>query len=446
MTGRFGRTGYDRILIVGAGRAGVAAAEELRDLGFRGQVTLLGEESEGPYDRPACAKGLLTGHQRPDDVRMPVRDRDDLSWYLGRRAVDIDPDERRVLTDTGETFAYDGLVIATGGGAASPAAWARDEPDVHQLHTIGDAWKLRRSLRTADRVIVVGGGITGCEVASAVRSLARECVLIDPHPQVMTRALGEIVGRYVTDAMADEGIDLRLGRRVRSLTRVRRGWVVELDDGSAVSGDLVISTTGARPDTTWLAEAGVDVSDGLMCDESLRVDGLDDVVAAGMVARWPNHRYGHQPRRCEHWIGALEQGRGAARTLLADIDDEEAAPVTIVPRFWSNQFGLRIQVCGELPPDGEVAISELRRGRRDVARAGVMVGYHRDDRLVGLVAVNAAHAFTSIARSMIATPVPPLATPAPLRAEPAPVRVAPAAAAAASAPSPAPRRRLAAVA
>jgi hypothetical protein len=121
--------------------------------------------------------------------------------------------------------------------------------------------------------------------------------------------------------------------------------------------------------------------------------------------------------------------------------------VTIVPRFWSNQFGLRIQVCGELPPDGEVAISELRRGRRDVARAGVMVGYHRDDRLVGLVAVNAAHAFTSIARSMIATPVPPLATPAPLRAEPAPVRVAPAAvAAAASAPSPAPRRRLAAVA
>ena len=414
---RFPRSGYDRILIVGAGRAGVAAAEELRRRGYPGRVTLMGEESDGPYDRPACSKGLLTGHQRPGDVRLPVREREDLTWYLGRRAVDIDPVARKVLADTGETFGYDGLVIATGGGATNPAAWARDEPEVHVLHTLADAWALRHSLRTAERVIVVGGGITGCEVASAVRSLARDCVLIDPHPQVMTRALGEVVGRYVADAAAEEGIDLRLGRRVRSLSRVRRGWVVELDDGSAVSGDLVVSTTGARPDTAWLTETGLDLSDGILCDESLRVAELDGVVAAGTVARWPNFRYGYQPRRCEHWIGALEQGRGAARTLLATADDEDAPAVTVIPRFWSDQFGLRIQVCGELPPDGEVAISELRRGRRDVARAGVVVGYHRDDRLVGLVAINASHAFTSIARSMLATPIPPLAAPAPLRSE-----------------------------
>jgi NADPH-dependent 2,4-dienoyl-CoA reductase/sulfur reductase-like enzyme len=422
MRRRFRRSWYDRILIVGAGRAGVAAAEELRRSGYEGQVALLGEESEGPYDRPSCSKGLLTGHQRPHDVQLPVRTRTDLTFYLGRRAVGIDPDAREVIAHTGESFAYDGLVVATGGGAASPADWANDDPDVHVLHTLSDAWALRRALRTAERVIVVGGGITGCEVASAVRSLARECVLVDSHAQVMTRALGEVVGGYVAETIADEGIDLRLGRRVRSLARVRRGWVIELDNGDLVFGDLVVSTTGAKPDTSWLEGAGADISDGVVCDDSLRVPGMDNTVAAGMVARWPNLRYGYQPRRSEHWISALQQGRGAAQTLLAD--EGEASPVTVVPRFWTDQFGLRIQVCGELPVDGEVSISEMRRGRRDTARAGVVVGYYRDDRLTGLVAVNAPHAFTSIARSMLATPVPPLENPAPLR-RPEPIPATP---------------------
>jgi NADPH-dependent 2,4-dienoyl-CoA reductase/sulfur reductase-like enzyme len=408
MTRRFRRSPYDRILVVGGGRAGVAAAEELRRLGFDGNVTLLCDEPEGPYDRPSCSKGLLTGHRRPQDVGMPYHDDGDLAWYRRRRAVEIDADDRRVTTDTGETFAYDGLVIATGAEATAPV-WAGPGSGVHLLHTLADAWALRHALRRADRVVIVGGGITGCEVACAVRSLARDCVLVDPQPQLMSRALGEVVGRYVTEAADREGVDLRLGRRVRSVDRLRRGWLVELDDGEGLVGDLVVATVGARPDTGWLTGAGLDLSDGLVCDESLRVAGLDGVVAAGAVARWPNLRYGYQLRGCEHWIGALEQGRAVAHTLLAG--DAEAPPVTVIPRFWSDQFGLRIQVCGELPVDGEVAITEMRPGRRDIARSGVVVGYHRDDRLVGLVAVNAAHAFTSIARGMLATPLPELATP-----------------------------------
>jgi len=414
---RFSRFSRDRIVIVGAGRAGVAAAEELRRLGFTGEVALLCDERDGPYDRPSCSKGLLTGHKRPQDVGLPVHDAGDLSWYLGRRAIDLDPVGREVFTDTGETFAYDGLVIATGAGADRFPPWARDataagEPGVHALHSLADAWALRRALRDAHRVVVVGGGITGSEVACAVRSLARECVIVHSGRALMGRALGEVVGGFVTDAVAEEGVDLRLGRRLRALHRVRRGWLVELDDGDTVTGDLVVATTGAKPDTDWLADTGADLTQGVLCDEALRVEGLDGVVAAGSVARWPNLRYGTRPRRSEHWIGALEQGRGAARTLLAA--DGEAAPVTVTPRFWSDQHGLRIQVCGEVPDDGEVTITELRRGRRDVARAGVVVGYHRDDRLVGLVAVNAAHAFTSIARGMLATPPPVLERPVPL--------------------------------
>ena len=413
MTRRFRRSDYGRILIVGTGRAGVAAAEELRRQGFPGDIAMLGAEKEGPYDRPSCSKGILTGHKRPQDTRMPFHD-EDLTWYLGRTAVDLDADAHRVETDTGESFAYDGLVIATGSSPSLPK-WAAD-PGVHLLHNLEHAWALRRALRNAERVIIVGGGITGSEVASAVRSMARDCVVIDSKPQVMARALGEEVGNHVTDVMRGEGVEFRLGHRVAAANRFRQGWVVQLDDGENLIGDVVVATTGGRPDTRWLENTDLDLSNGVACDESLRVIGLEDVVAAGAVASWPNLRYGLQPRKAEHWISSLEQGRGAARTLLAE--DGDAGPVTVIPRFWTEQWGLRIQVCGELDPEGEVAISEMKRHRRDTARAGVVVGYHRDDRLVGLVSVNAAHAFTSLARAMIATPLPPMqAVPLPLRTE-----------------------------
>jgi NADPH-dependent 2,4-dienoyl-CoA reductase/sulfur reductase-like enzyme len=413
MTRRFRRADYGRILIVGTGRAGVAAAEELRRQGFPGEIAMLGAEKEGPYDRPSCSKGILTGHKRPQDTRMPFHD-EDLTWYLGRTAVDLDPDNHRVETDTGESFAYDGLVIATGSSPRMPK-WAAD-PGVHLLHNLEHAWALRRALRTAERVIIVGGGITGAEVASAVRSMARDCVVIDSKHQVMARALGEEIGGHVTDVMREEGVDFRLGHRVASANRFKNGWMVQLDDGENLIGDVVVATTGGRPDTAWLSNTGIDLSNGVLCDPSLRAIGLDDVVACGAVATWPNLRYGPSPRKAEHWISSLEQGRGAARTLLAE--DGEAGPVTVIPRFWTEQWGLRIQVCGELVPDGEVKISELKRHRRDKARSGVVVGYHRDERLVGLVSVNAAHAFTSLARAMIATPLPPMqAVPLPLRTD-----------------------------
>ncbi|RKR90992.1 NAD/ferredoxin-dependent reductase-like protein [Micromonospora pisi] len=395
------RSAYDRVVVVGAGRAGVAAAEELRRAGFRGEVRVLGDEPSAPYDRPACSKGLLTGHRRPSDVRMPVLDGAEIDWHLGRRAVHLDPDARIVTTDTGERFGYDGLVIATGARTALPRDWPVGEPGLHTLRTLADAWALRGALRDAQRVVVIGAGLTGCEVASAVRTLARDCVLVDSSPYVLGRAVGETVGRLVTREVARDGVQLRLGRRVTGLNRRRRGWLVELDDGDELLADLVVTTTGERPDVDWLDGTGIDISDGVRCDESLRVLGVEGVVAAGTVARWPNLRYSARPRRCAQWIAALQQGRAAAHTLLAG--DREVPPVTVVPRFWSDQYGLRIQVCGELPEHAEVMVTELRPGRRDVARAGVLVGYHDDGRLVGLVAVNAPHAFTSITRSMLAT-------------------------------------------
>jgi NADPH-dependent 2,4-dienoyl-CoA reductase/sulfur reductase-like enzyme len=284
-----------------------------------------------------------------------------------------------------------------------PPTWPHGAPGLHVLHSLTDAWGLRRELRSADRVAIVGGGLTGCETAYTVRSLARRCVLIDSHWGVMTRAIGDVASEYVTYEVAQEGVELRLGRRVSHVEPYRGGWCLTLDDGSEVVADIVVATLGERPNVEWLRTAGpVDISDGVMCDESLRVVGLDNVVAAGVVARWPNTRYDEPARRCGQWIAALEHGHAAARTLLAG--DQVAPSAAILPRYWSDQFGLRIQVCGQIPTDSEVSVTRLRPHRKDVARAGVLVSYGRAGMLVGLVAVNAPHVFTAVTRALMAAP------------------------------------------
>jgi NADPH-dependent 2,4-dienoyl-CoA reductase/sulfur reductase-like enzyme len=391
---------YDRILIVGGGPAALSAAVELGRLGFSGELTAVCEETYPPYDRTACSKGLLTGLRRPSDVFLPISPDADIQWCMGRRAVGLDPVARAVFTDTGEVFAYDGLVIATGTRPTAVPGWPKGEPGLHTLHGLADAVALRRDLREAERVVVVGAGLTGCETAYAVRALHRECVLVDRNPQVLTRAIGERAGWLVTQELRRDGISLRLGRRFRSVMRQRGRWRIHLDNGDAIDADVVVATLGEQPDTAWLADSGLDLSNGVLCDEALCVVGTDGVVAAGAVARWPNPRYGGSPMRSGHWISALEQGRAAARSLLAV--DHPAPPLALVPRFWSEQGELRIQGCGDRPADAEEEITLVRPGRFDTARAGVLISHAREGRLVGMVAINAPHAFAEGMRALLA--------------------------------------------
>jgi NADPH-dependent 2,4-dienoyl-CoA reductase/sulfur reductase-like enzyme len=390
-----------RILIVGAGRAGVSAAEGLRRRGYAGELMVLHDEPIMPYDRPGCAKGLLTGHSRPRDLKMPISEGLEVDWRLGRRAVHLDTAAHEVITDTDEAYEYDNLVIASGARAVPPPGLPVGEPGIHLLYRLEDAWSLRASLHRAARVAVIGGGLTGCEVASAVRTMSRDCVLVDSKVP-LTRPIGEHAARLVEPEMRRAGVDLRIGRRMADVYRGRKGWVLVLDDGEEIEVDVIVASTGERPDVEWLA--GVpefDTSDGVLCDENLRVVGSDGVVAAGTVARWPNRQYSAKPGRVGQWIAALEHGQAAAATLLSD--GAPLKPVTHQPRFWSDQFGLRLQVCGVLPEEADVALTEMRPGRRDVARAGVLLGYRHEDRMVGLVGVNATQAFTTMARAMIAT-------------------------------------------
>ena len=303
----------DRIVVVGTGPAGMAAADELRRLGFAGELTVLGDEPL--YDRPACSKGVLSGHQKPADVRLPASEAP-MDLRLGRRAAVLDPFAHLVCTDDGEVFEYDGLVLATGAAPVVPPGWPVGEPGLHTLHTLSDAWTVRQELYRAERV-----------------------------------------------------------------------------------ADLVLVTAGERPDTGWLSGSGLDISDGVLCDASLRVRQAEAIVAAGVVARWPNLRFGTANVRCGQWIGAMEQGRAAAATLLAG--DRPAPPVTLLPRFWSQQGDLRIQACGDLNPGADVALTRLRPGRSDAARSGLLAMFYRAGRLTGLVAVNSPRAFTSSTRALL---------------------------------------------
>ena len=393
----------DRIVVVGTGAAGWSAAGELRRLGVAGELVALGAEPGAPYDRTACSKGLLDGHQRPQDIHLDLRGHPDVRWHTGTRVARLDPVARRVLMDDGESLAYDGLVVATGTRPVLPARWPAG-PGLHLLHDVADAQALRRALAGAGRVAVVGGGLTGCEVACAVTAMARTAVLVNSQPHLMPRSVGEPIGALITASHRAAGIDLRLGQKVADAEHRRSGWrLLLLDSGDTVSADVVVVTAGEQPELDWLDGTPTDRTDGLLCDGSLRVLGLDGVVAAGALARWPDPRHGTaRPRRVGQWIMAVERGRAAARTLLAG--DGPAPPVSLLPRFWSDQNGLRIQVCGRLSDQADVHLTELRPRRRDAARGGVVAGYVEGGRLAGVAAVNAPRAFTGACRTLLSEP------------------------------------------
>jgi NADPH-dependent 2,4-dienoyl-CoA reductase/sulfur reductase-like enzyme len=417
------RAGYgprDRIVVVGTGAAGWSAAGELRRQGFAGEVLALGAEPVGPYDRTACSKGILNGQQRPKDTTLDLRGHPGVRWRTGTRVAGLDPAASRLLLDTGETLAYDGLVVATGTKPIYPTGWSV-EPGVHLLHGLADARALRSALARARSVAVVGGGLTGCEIACAVTAMARRAVLINSQDHLMPRSVGQPIGTLITASHQAAGLDVRLGRKVADAERRRVGWRLLLDSGETVTADVVVVAAGEWPDLDWLAGTPTDRSDGLLCDESLRVVGLDGVVAAGALARWPDPRHGRPgAHRVGQWIMAVEQGRAAAQTLLAGTIG--APPVSLLPRFWSDQNGLRIQVCGRLGEQADVHLTELRPGRRDTARTGVVAHYVEGGRLTGVVAVNAPRAFTVACRTLLAEPAPaPVPAPVTIPA-PAPVQ------------------------
>ena len=379
----------ERVVIVGASLAGLNAAEALRDEGFDGEITLIGEEPEAPYDRPPLSKQLLTGEWDVD--RLPLRSADEfaalnLEFLGGRSASGLDVANRSVLLEDGERVDYDGLIIATGARALE-LPFGRDLEGVHTLRSRADALRIRDDLERGGKVVVIGAGFIGAEVASSARARGLDVTMVEALSAPMIGPLGEQLAGWAANLHREAGVELRLNATVSGFVGDQRVEAVELADGSRIEADVVVVGIGVRPNVGWLEDSGLTIGDGVICDQFCRA--APGVFAAGDVARWPNElfmhfRYGEPQRtmRIEHWTNAVEQGMAAARNLLLESRGERLEAFAPVPYFWSDQHGLSIMASGITSPRDDF---RLVHGTLESNRFAALYGLR--GYLTGVVAV-----------------------------------------------------------
>jgi NADPH-dependent 2,4-dienoyl-CoA reductase/sulfur reductase-like enzyme len=375
------------VVIVGASLAGLRAAEALRARGYTGSLTIVGDEPLPPYDRPPLSKQVLTAPEPPDLTRLPQAPDLNADWRLGHAATGLDLGTRTVTLADGDRVRYDGLVIATGSAARSRPAGPPPPPGVVTLRGWRDALALRARLEPGRRLVVIGAGFLGGEIAAAARARGVAVTLLEAAAQPLERAVGTTVGAFVAALHRQSGIDLRTGTTAAGFRTGPDGRLaaVALSDGTSLPADTAVLALGAVPATGWLAGSGLRLAGGVHCDTRLRAlrdDGsaAPGVVAAGDVARVPHRLAGGERLALGHWTNAVEQGAAAAATLL---EPETSRPFTAVPSFWSDLHGTRIRSVG-LP----AAADEARIVEYDLAGRRLEVAYHRSGRLIGALTID----------------------------------------------------------
>ncbi len=370
------------VVVVGASLAGWRAVETLRGEGYEGTISLVGEERHLPYDRPPLSKQVLAGTWPPEKAVLADKRRSSelrVHEVLGRRAVSLDVSARKVELDDGTVLQGNGLVLATGAAPRRlPGTDSLSQRDgLFTLRTLDDSVALRAAVTAVDRarVVVIGAGFIGAEVASTCVGLGCRITVLEALDIPLRPVLGPMVGEHCASLHRSHGVDLQLGV---SVAGVRKGTdadvapgasserapslVVELAGAQPVVADVVIVGIGVVPQTEWLDGSDLTVDNGVVCDD--RLFAADGIVAAGDVARWTwRHDRGEEQIRIEHWQVAAEAGVAAGRSLLAG--RSEAPSFTPIPYFWSDQFGIRFQVLGSPRGDDEVVVTEgsLAEGR-----------------------------------------------------------------------------------
>ena len=361
--------------MVGASLAGLRAAETLRRNGFEGELVLCGAEKHLPYDRPPLSKEVLQGRWDADKLPLRRQPWEDLRLQLrlGLRATALDTGARSVSMQDGTRERYDALVIATGASARR----LRDQPElegIHLLRTLDDALALRAAFERGPRVLVVGAGFIGAEVAASARARELEVTVIEPLPVPLARGLGERMGALCGDLHREHGVDLRCGVGVAGIEGDGRVERVVLSDGTRVAADVVVVGIGAAPETRWLEGSGLALDDGVVCDEYCAA-GPPGVFAAGDVARWRNPLF-DETMRVEHWSNAVEQGVYVAERLSGSAAGAE--PFAPVPFFWSDQYDVKIQFAGRMRGDDELRVVagslDSRKFTALYGRAGRLTG------------------------------------------------------------------------
>jgi 3-phenylpropionate/trans-cinnamate dioxygenase ferredoxin reductase subunit len=359
----------DSVIVVGASLAGWRATEALRAEGFAGKITLLGEEPHLPYDRPPLSKQVLAGTWPPEKAVLADKKRSSelqVHEVLGRRAVRLDVDGRAVETDDGTLLRADGIVLATGAAPRRlPGTGTLGPRDgLFTLRTLDDSLALRAAVTAVDeaRVVVIGAGFIGSEVASTCATLGCQVTVLEIMDIPLANVLGPLVGSHCATLHGANGVELRAGVKVEGIGRVesvggvaRPGLSVRLVGDDVLEADVVVVGIGVAPSTQWLEGSDLELDDGVVCDDNLYA--ADGIVAAGDMARWLwRHDQFEEFVRIEHWEVAANAGLAAARSLLAGRKD--ALPFNPVPYFWSDQYGIRFQVLGNPGGDDDVEVVE----------------------------------------------------------------------------------------
>ncbi|MET9850689.1 NAD(P)/FAD-dependent oxidoreductase [Streptomyces ossamyceticus] len=383
------------VAVVGASLAGLSAARSLRKQGYDGRLVVIGDELHRPYDRPPLSKEFLSGVLGETDLALET-DGEDLraEWLLGTRAVGLDARERTVRLADGGAVRADGIVIATG-AAARQLPGSEGLAGVHVLRTLDDARALRDELAGGGRLVVIGGGFIGAEVASTASALGLDVTVVEAAPTPLAGPLGEEMGRIVSALHTDHGVRLLCGVGVKGLSGETRVDAVLLEDGRTIPADIVVVGVGARPCVEWLEGSGIALDNGVTCGVDGRTS-LAGVVAVGDCASWYDPRAGHH-RRVEHWTGAQERPAAAVATLLAGGAVEPGVPRP--PYFWSDQYGVKIQFAGHAAGADSVTIEQGAADDRDV-----LAVYRRAGHPVAVLGMNQPRLFTRWRKQLAATP------------------------------------------
>ena len=347
--------GARAFVVVGAGEAGARVCVALREQGFEGALTLIGEEPSLPYERPPLSKAFLLAEGEPEcPVIADARRLEELGvdFIRGGVVTRVDRAGRRVVLADGRAFTYDKLVLATG---ARPRRLSIPGSQFGlTLRTHEDALALRARLRQGGRVAIVGAGFIGLELAASARALGCEVTVIEYAPRVLQRATPPELSSLVEARHRAEGVDLVLGAGVAAL----ESDGVLLTDGRRVGADLIVVGVGAIPETTLAAAAGLAVDNGIVVDAHL-VSSNPDILAIGDCARFPHGAFGGKSMRLEAWRNAFDQGAFAARSLMGSQEAFEA-----IPWFWSDQYDQCLQIAGVFEADAGVVTRDLGDGAK----------------------------------------------------------------------------------
>ncbi|MFT4233794.1 MAG: FAD-dependent oxidoreductase [Microbacterium sp.] len=382
-----------RVVIVGASLAGTRTAQGLRQLGFAGPITLIGAETEPPYDRPPLSKDLLkTGWDEEAVERVRLADAQELhdagiDVRLGVAATGLDLDGRAIGLADGSAAEYDVLVIATG-ATARPSPW-RPASGVYQLRTLDDARAIAARLAVGGHVVVVGGGFIGTEVAAAARGRGCEVTVVDPLPEPMTRLVGPEVADSLVRLHTRNGARTRFGVGVTGIEGEDGAVRVSLADGEVLQATTAVVGIGSVPATEWLADSGLLLENGVVCDEFLRAEGATDIYAIGDVARWRHPGRG-ELIRAEHWTNASDQARHVAAAIATGAEE----PYQPSDYVWSDQYDWKVNAVGWRDPNGRsVVLGDLEEdGRVAVVHADA------SGRACGAVTVNWVRALNQLRR------------------------------------------------